>query len=76
MSRFLPEEEEEEVAEEAPNKMVDKEVAEDKMPSKVLRRLKRISQLYEWVLGYNNQGLRRLCSLAVHDKQQLKDISS
>jgi len=67
MMQFLREEEEEaeEVAEEVPKMVAVKEVAEDKMLSKASRRLRRISQHYEYDLGYNNQELGRSSSLVV-----------
>lgn len=70
---FLQEEEEaaEEVAGEA-TLMLFKEVAGDKMLSKASRRLRRISQHYEYDLGYNNQELGRSSSLVV-ESQHLKD---
>jgi len=59
------EEEEEEVAEEVPKMPAVKEVAGDKIPSKVSRRLRKISQLYEYDNIPYNQELGRSSSFVV-----------
>jgi len=65
------EEEAEEVAEEVPKalemaEMLAKEVAEDKIPSKALRRPRKISQLYEYDIFLINKALGRSSSIVVN----------
>jgi hypothetical protein len=67
------EEEAEEVAEEVPKvlevvemEMLAKEVAEDKIPSKALRRPRKISQLYEYDIFLINKALGRSFSIVVN----------